>query len=156
MSKRVITLIFVFVCHKMMTAYIGIDGYTLPSGFILKEMCILYPNDEYDHYLFRNPGWQLTEADMRTIRYTTQNLNNLCYQDGFIPYDQIANILDSVKDDTICTYSEIAVTILQRYLPTTVIKIYKMMDLTCLKFYLTQDAFDSIANVTVQKQRLLS
>ena len=59
---------------------------------------------------------------MRTFRYTTQNLNNLCYQDGFIPYDQIANILDSVKDVTIYTYSEIAVTILQRYLPTTVIK----------------------------------
>ena len=156
MSKRVISLLFRFRVSQIMTAYIGIDGFTLPSGFILKEMCILYPNDEYDHYLFKNRGWQLTEANRRTIRYTTKNLNNLCYEDGFIPYEQIANILDSVKDVTICTYSEIAVTILQRYLPTTVIEIHKMMGLTCLKLYLTQDAFASIANVTVQRQRLLS
>ena len=72
MSKRVISLLFRFRVSQIMTAYIGIDGFTLPSGFILKEMCILYPNDEYDHYLFKNPGWQLTEADRRTIRYTTK------------------------------------------------------------------------------------
>ena len=105
-----------------MSVFIGIDGFTLPSGFILKELCIIYPNNEFDHFLFKQPGWTLTEADKRTIRYTTQNLNKLCYEDGHISYDHIEKILDTVKDVTVHTYSDIAVVFLQKYLPTTVIK----------------------------------
>ena len=105
-----------------MSAYIGIDGFTLPSGFILKEMTIIYPNHEYDHFIFKKPCWNLTEADKRTIRYTTQNLNQLCYEDGHVSYEQIGMILDSVKDITLYTYSDIAVTFLQKHLPSTVIK----------------------------------
>ena len=105
-----------------MSAFIGVEGYTLSSGFILKELCIFYPNAEYDHFLFKMPGWYLTDGDKRTIRYTTQMLNNLSYLDGKVQYEEIVNILDPVKDSIIYTYSEIAVTFLQRYLPTTVIK----------------------------------
>ena len=105
-----------------MSVFIGIEGYTLPCGFILKELCIFYPNKEFDHFLFKSPDLTLTEADKRTIRYTTENLNELQYEDGHIPYDQIGEILNSVKDLIIYTYSEVAVKNLQKYLPTTVIK----------------------------------
>ena len=105
-----------------MSAFIGMEGYCLPSGFILKELCIIYPNNEFDHFLFKNPDLKLTKADKRTIRYTTEHLNELQYEDGNIPYEQIETILNSVKDFIIYTYSEIAVKNLQKYLPTTVIK----------------------------------
>ena len=106
----------------MSTAFVGLEGYTLPTGFILKELCIIYPNSEFDHYLFKMPNWYLTEGAQRTIRYTTQVLNNLSYMDGKVPYEEISNVLDPIKDTIIYTYSDIAVSFLQRYLPTTVVK----------------------------------
>ena len=104
-----------------MPVFIGLEGYTLPSGFILKELCIIYPNNDYDHYLFKKPSRDLTEVDKRTIRYATENLNELCYSDGYVAYNQIGDTLDPVKDDIIYTYSDVAVDVLQKYLPTTVI-----------------------------------
>ena len=56
------------------------------------------------------------------MRDTTQNLNKLCYEDGHISYDHIEKILDTVKDVTVHTYSDIAVVFLQKHLPITVIK----------------------------------
>ena len=104
-----------------MPVFIGIEGYTLPSGFILKELCVMYPNNDYDHYLFKRPSVDLTEVDQRTIRYATEKLNELFYSDGFVTYNQIGDTLDPVKDDIIFTYSDVAVCVLQKYLPTTVI-----------------------------------
>ena len=116
----IISSIFVSI-SLLMPVFIGIEGYTLPSGFILKELCIIYPNDDWEQYLFQSPIVDLTEADERTIRYASKNLNGLGYSDGYIAYSQIGNTLDPVKDDTIYTYSDIAVCTLQKYLPTTVI-----------------------------------
>ena len=104
-----------------MPVFIGIEGYTLPSCFILKELCVMYPNNDYDHYLFKRPSVDLTEVDHRTIRYATEKLNELCYSDGFVTYNQIGDALDPVKDDIIFTYSDVAVCVLRKYLPTTVI-----------------------------------
>ena len=75
-----------------MSAFIGVKGYTISSGFILKELCIFYPNAEYDHNLFKMPGWHLTDGDKRTIRYTTQMLNNLSYLGGKVQYEELVNI----------------------------------------------------------------
>ena len=105
-----------------MAAFIALEGFTLPSGFICKELCIIHPNNEFDHYLLKMPGLQLTEADRKTIRYTTQVINKLSYQDGKVPYEHILNLLDPVKDIVIYTFSDVAVRFLQMYLPTTVIK----------------------------------
>ncbi len=69
---------FVFVA---MEAYVAIEGFTLPSGFVLKELAVIYANGEYDHHLFAPPPCEffiLTDADKRTIRYTTGNLSNCC------------------------------------------------------------------------------
>ena len=104
-----------------MPVFIGIEGYTLPSAFILKELCIIYPNNDYEHYLFQQPTLDLTKKDEQTVRYTSKYLNQLGYSDGYIEYNQIENTLTPVKDDIIYTYSDIAVCALQKYLPTTVI-----------------------------------
>ena len=68
-----------------MDAYIGIEGYTLPTGFIAKELTVIFPNTEYTHYLFERPAnFVLSQRDEKTVRYATRYLNNLIYADGDI------------------------------------------------------------------------
>ena len=110
-----------FIFNFVMSVVIGVEGYTLPSGFVMKELCMLFPNGEYNHFLFAKPDMELTEGDLRAMRYTTENLNNLSYDDGDTPYNLIGEILEKVKDCRISTYSEISLKTLQKFLPTTLI-----------------------------------
>ena len=105
-----------------MNVYVGVEGYTLPSGFILKELVIMFPNTEYSHYIFEKPNdIVLSPQDAKTVRYATRNLNSLNYEDGDISYNQLGTILDKLKDFTIYTYSLIASNLIQKFLPTTVV-----------------------------------
>lgn len=105
-----------------MTAFVGVEGYTLPCGYILKELCIVFPNNEFDHYLFMKPEWILSDLVRKTIRYTTQHLNNLSYEDGDVSLSQLPSILDKIKDIKVYTYGDAAVKLLQNCLPTTLIE----------------------------------
>ena len=58
-----------------MNAYVGVEGFVTKSGFILKELCIYYDGDEFDHYLFKKPSWELTNVDLGTIQYISSQLN---------------------------------------------------------------------------------
>ena len=105
-----------------MDAYIGLDGYMIPSGYVIKELTVMFPNSEYNHYLFQPPAKRyLTETDKRTVRFASHHLNNLAWFDGDIPYEQLDHILAKLRDYKIYTFSEIAVETLQRALPTSVI-----------------------------------
>ena len=105
-----------------MDVYIGLEGFTLPTGYIVKEMSIIFPNREYSHYIFEKPNdVMLTAQDERTVRYATRNLHNLNYADGDIPYSQLGLILSRLEDFTIYTYSIIASKLRQSHLPTTVV-----------------------------------
>ncbi|KAL5259993.1 hypothetical protein ACHWQZ_G010193 [Mnemiopsis leidyi] len=111
-----------FEIRSNMQVYIGVDGFTLPCGFIVKEICFLYPNWEFCHLLFKPPADQnLSDVDKRTIRYTTMNLNNLNYLDGDVPYNCLNDIIQSVQLYDVYTYSEVAMKFLQEMLPTTMI-----------------------------------
>ena len=111
-----------FEIRSSMEVYIGIDGFTLPSGYIVKEICLLYPNWEFCHLLFKPPtNRDLSDVDERTIRYTTTNLNNLVYQDGDVPYECLYDILQAVQLHKIYTYGEVALRFLQNVLPTSMI-----------------------------------
>ena len=105
-----------------MEAYIAMEGFTLPSGFVIKELTILYTNGEYDHHLFLPPTSRyLSEVDKTTIRYTTSKINQLSWTDGAIPYSCVDDILNKLKDCKIFTFSGISLKTLQKYLPTAVI-----------------------------------
>ena len=105
-----------------MNAYVGLEGYTLPSGFIAKELTIIYTNSEYSHYIFEKPdNIVLSAQDAKTVRYATRHLNSINYGDGDIPYNQLGTILSKLEDFTIYTYSDIASKLLQKFLPTTVV-----------------------------------
>ena len=105
-----------------MEVFIAIDGYTLKSGFVIKEICYIYRNGDFNHYLIRNPERILSESERRTVRYTINHLNNLCYFDGDIPYNLISTLLEHLCNFKLYTYGEIAVKVLQEYLPNTEIE----------------------------------
>ena len=102
-----------------MNTYIGVEGFLTKSGFILKELCIFYDSDEYDHYMFEKPNWTLTGKDLETVRYASTELNGLQLYDGTIPYKEIGGILQSIRDYQIYTFSDLAVKTLRKYLPVT-------------------------------------
>ena len=113
---------FLFISFTIsMEVYIGLEGFTLTKEFILKELVIFYPNNEFNHYIIKNPPKYLSEKDSRTVRYATENINNLSWYDGDIPYDSVGRILKKVRDWKVYTYGDFAKRFLRKYLPNTVI-----------------------------------
>ena len=105
-----------------MDVYVAAEGYTLSYGYLLKELCITYPNSEYTHYLFKIPEEiSLSALDQKTVRYVTRNISKLSYNDGEFPYQNIGIILNKLKDYTIYTYSIVVEKLIQEFLPTTIV-----------------------------------
>ena len=105
-----------------MNAFIGIEGFTLPSGFVAKEICILFPNQEFCHFIFKAPAnSQLSAVDCRTIRFATDKLNNLSWHDGFVSYETIPEILEEFQQYKIFTYGAVAQRFIQELLPLSIV-----------------------------------
>ena len=105
-----------------MNVYITTDGYTLPSGFIAKEICCMFPNGEFNHYLLKPPmNRNLNDVDERTIRFAIRNLNNLSYHDGWFPYENMYEIFLKFQDYQVYTYSDLSLKFIQNFLPTTIV-----------------------------------
>ena len=113
-----------------MNTYVGVEGFLTKSGFILKELCICYDDERFDHYIFKEPTWTwgLTNRDLETIHYISSQLNGLHQYDGSIPYKEINEILKCIRDYQIYTFSNLAVKTLREYLPDTK-KIKNIQDL---------------------------
>ena len=110
----------VFTLIKM--PIIGVEGFQLSNIFIVKELYIQIPSREFRQFIFKNPkDLQLNDEDLRTVRYTTRHLSGLSYTDGDVPYDEVAVVLNRLKNCTIYTYGYTARNFLRTYLPTTVI-----------------------------------
>ena len=105
-----------------MELYIAAEGFTLPSGFVLKELTIIFQNREYKHFMFKNPdNFYPTRKDLETIRYTTKHKNQLSFTEGDVPYNLINDILAPYKDYKLYTYSGVFCSFLQKRLPTTTV-----------------------------------
>ena len=121
-EKYIISRSTPYVTFAIMNVYVAGEGYTLPCGFILKEFCVIFPNGEYNHYLFKSPeDIKLTATDEKTIRWVTRKINNIAYYDGDLFIEQLALILYKLKDFTIFTYSPLVEKLIQNFLPTTVV-----------------------------------
>ena len=119
---KIISTIYNLAYVANMKVYIATSGYRLPSGLIVKEICCLFPNDEYNHYILKPPtNWDLSDVDKRTIRYAIKNLNSLSYHDGDIPYENIETIFTRYQEYQVYTYSRVTFKLLQNILPTTII-----------------------------------
>ena len=103
-----------------MEIYVALEGFTLRSGFIVKELCVMFLNGEYNIFLFQPPVDRcLSHVEQRTVCYTTRQLNNLSYEDGDIPYETLYHIISKYSDYTIFTFSDVAQRLLQEALPST-------------------------------------
>ena len=123
MSSPSFTIISISRTHQLnMNVFIGVEGFTLPAGFIAKEICILFPNREFCHYIFKAPiNPNLSAADHRTIRFTTDKLNKLSWYDGFISYETIPEIMIEFQQFRIFTYGEVVMRFIQKLLPLSVV-----------------------------------
>ena len=104
-----------------MDVYIAGEGYNLPTGFILKEACIMFSNKEYTQYLFKGGTIGLGENEFKAIRKAMKTTNKLSFHDGDTSPYQFADALDRYKDYTIYTYSEVMQKYIQHHLPTTLV-----------------------------------
>ena len=113
-----------------MRVVIGLDGYTLKSGFIAKELVILFSNGEFEHYIFNNLPTMLTQDEFRTVRYVTKNLSGLNYRDGMVDYSLLGEIFKRISNFHVYTYGDLCTKVLQSYLPTTLISNVQHMGFT--------------------------
>ena len=104
-----------------MLCYVGVEGYTLKQGFVLKELALLYETTEYSHHIFAPPPTTLSLVDSKTVRYVTRYLNGLSYSEGQVPYSSVIPILKAIQHMTVYTYGANAVSFLLECLPNTVI-----------------------------------
>ena len=105
-----------------MQVYIGVEGYLLSEGFIAKELAILHTDGQFDHYILQPPlDTELSVKDLQTVFYVTKNLNNLPYEDGYIPYEKLTEIFKGIENNIIFTYGCIATQLVQKYLPNTIV-----------------------------------
>ena len=140
-----------------MNIYIATSGYRLPSSFIVKEICCLFPNGEYNHYILKPPtNWDLSDVDKRTIRFATKNLNNLSYHDGDIPYENIEAIFTRYQEHQVYTnYSSVTFKLVQNILPTIIIVIVQSLGFQMPRNHQTPCVAGYTTQGTVLKQNLL-
>ena len=112
---------------------IALEGFTLPSGFIAKELTILDDNLTYQHFHFTKPeDFHPTAQDLRTIKYTSEVLSQLYLDDNsLLPYSTINTILRQMSSHKIYVAGHTAHKFITTYLPTT-----EVIDL-CKKYKFT-------------------
>ena len=100
---------------------IALEGFTLPSGFIVKELTILSDNLKYQHFHFNKPkDFYPTAGDLRTIKYTSEVLSQLYFDDdSLLPYSTINDILKQMSSHKIYVAGHTAHKFITTYLPTT-------------------------------------
>ena len=103
-----------------LSVYVGVEGFTLSEGFIVKELTLLYENGEFDHMLFAPPLHENYGAsDLRTIKYISANVHGIPYRDGVVPYATLNEVISKLQKFKVFCYGENTRQLLQDYLPFT-------------------------------------
>lgn len=111
-----------FFYNMSFAAFVGAEGYQLQHEWIIKELTLLFSNDEFNHVLFTPPeNYNINSVDLQTIRYTTKHLNGLGYEDGSTPYSFLHQYISKLKNCTVYCYGQTIKNFLQQQLPFTII-----------------------------------
>ena len=96
-----------------------LEGFTLPSGYIVKELTIVFDDDSYQHFHFNAPkDFFPTAKDLRTINYVRRHLNGLSLSnDCLLPYTSINDILNNLSSCKIYVAGNSAHQFIMAYLP---------------------------------------
>ena len=96
-----------------------LEGFNLPSGYIVKELTIIFNDDSYQHFHFNAPkDFFPTAKDLRTINYVRRHLNGLSLSnDCLLPYTSINDILNNLTSYTIYVAGNSAHKFIMNHLP---------------------------------------
>jgi hypothetical protein len=110
---------FLNPCFGFCVMIVTLEGFTLPSGYLVKELTILYTNNDYQHFHFKSPeDFAPTGSELRTIKYATSYLHQLpLYDRNPLPYSMLATIVTSLRDDTIVVAGSAAFNLIRDFLP---------------------------------------
>ena len=101
--------------------FLALEGFTLPSGYIIKELTVIFDDDNYQHFHFKAPAnFYPTNDEQRTINYTTNYLNQLFFSDNsLLPYSTINDILKNLSSHTIYVAGQSAYRFVKSKIPLT-------------------------------------
>lgn len=71
------------------------QGFTLSSGFRVKELAI-GDGESISHFIFQPDisYERLNKRECRQVRWEENNLHHLHYENGYVPYNQLKDILE--------------------------------------------------------------
>ena len=103
-----------------LSVYVGMEGYTLPGQFIVKELTLLYSNGEFTHILFEPPkDYCATTEDLVTIKYVTKNLHGIPFREGYMPYTKLTDIITRLENHKVFCYGNNTRRIIEGVIPFT-------------------------------------
>ena len=96
-----------------------LEGFNLPSGYIVKELTIIFNDDSYQHFHFNAPkDFYPTAKDLQTINYIRRHLNELYLSDDcLLPYTSIIDILNNLLSCKIYVAGNSTHKFIMTYLP---------------------------------------
>ena len=101
--------------------FLALEGFTLPSGYIIKELSVIFDDDNFQHFQFKAPpNFYPTTEEQRTIKFSTKYLNQLYLtDDSLLPYSTINEILKNLSFHTIYVAGHSAYNFIKAKLPMT-------------------------------------
>ena len=121
---------FRFCAHSMI---LTLEGFTLPSKYIIKELTVISDSGDYQHFHFKTPlGFKPSAIDSRTIKFASTYLHQLSLDDqSLLPYSTIDTILEAVASHVLFVAGNSAYDFVTTKLPFT-----KVIDI-CAKYNFT-------------------
>lgn len=99
------------------SVFVGVEGFTLPQQFIVKELTLLFENGEFNHTMFAPPlGYTPTTQELATIRHTTEHVHGIPFTEGDMPYAKLHEILSKLHNYKVYCYGENTKKLLQNHI----------------------------------------
>ena len=103
-----------------LSVYVGVEGFTLPGRFIVKELTLMFSNGEFNHTLFEAPkDYCATTEDLVTIKYTTNFIHGLSFKEGDMPYIKLTDFIGRLDNCKVFCYGDNTRRLIQSFIPFT-------------------------------------
>ena len=145
----------------------AVEGFNFHTGFVIRELTLLFPDNSEQHFQFRNPETvYLDDRDKRTAKFAKRHLHGFSATDDgtcCLPYSIYPQILKAVENCRIYVAGQIARRFFMKNLPyTPIIDVYSSWDFMKYPielenpqcFFLHRFRYCSLAKARYLKERL--